>query len=110
MNNENLISIQEFCQIYEVEIIFLDQLSESGLIEIVQFDQGSFIIRDQIPELEKYIVFHKDLDINLAGIEVIQYLLPKMEAQEKEIRELKSIIQFYKNWAPRPHIDWNENE
>jgi hypothetical protein len=41
-------------------------------------------------KLEKFVRLHYDLDINLEGIETINYLLEKIEKMQKEILELRN--------------------
>jgi hypothetical protein len=41
-------------------------------------------------KLEKFVRLHYDLDINLEGIETINYLLEKIEKMQREILELRN--------------------
>jgi hypothetical protein len=41
-------------------------------------------------KLEKFVRLHYDLDINLEGIETINYLLERIEEMQKEIVNLRN--------------------
>jgi hypothetical protein len=95
MENEGMIAAQEFCMSHNVEISFLNSLSESGLLETTIIEETTFISQDQLPELEKLVRFHYDLDINLEGIEAIHYLLQQMKDMQEEIRSVKRRLSLY---------------
>jgi hypothetical protein len=108
MNNENLISLKDFCHVFPVENSLLDHLFESGLIDLVIEDKELFLIRDQIPDLERFIQLYSELEINFPGLEVISHLLPQMLKMMDEIQELKSQVKFYQNWGINPDQNWKE--
>lgn len=110
MKNENLVPVLEFCQINEVENGLVNHLYSSGIIHLVKENQEYYILKEEIPFVEKWVSFHKELDINIPGLEVISYLLPRMEAQLQEIQELKSLLHFYQNWQLKPDRDWSDLE
>jgi hypothetical protein len=83
MVNEELIAIQEFCASRNVEISFVQSLSESGLLETITIEETAFISGEQLPELDKLVRFHYDMDINLEGIETIYHLVATNENDAK---------------------------
>jgi len=95
MENDQLIAIDAFCTYYEVEYSFVESLESSDLIEFVEVDQGRFLQIPQLQRIERLIRLHRDLDINLAGIEAIDNLLSRVEYQYKEIVSLKNRLRFY---------------
>ncbi|KAA0993427.1 chaperone modulator CbpM [Dyadobacter aurulentus] len=95
MENDQLIAIDAFCTYYEVEYSFVESLESSDLIEFVEVDQGRFLHIPQLQRIERLIRLHRDLDINLAGIEAIDNLLARVEYQYKEIMSLKNRLRFY---------------
>jgi len=90
MVNEELIAVHEFCASRNVDISFVKSLSESGILETITIEETAFISDEQLPELDKLVRFHYDMDINLEGIETINYLLEKIEAMQEEILKLKN--------------------
>lgn len=95
MRNEEMVAAQEFCISHNVEISFLNSLSESGLLETTTIEETIFISQDQLPELEKMVRFHYDMDINLEGIEAIHHLLQQMKTMQDEIRSIRNRLSLY---------------
>jgi chaperone modulatory protein CbpM len=86
---ENLITVSEFCTCYDIDDTFLSSLHEAGLIEVVILEEQRFIHHDQLPQLEKFVHFHYELDINVPGIEAIDNLLKKVESMQAELAVLR---------------------
>lgn len=95
MTNEEMVAAREFCISHNVEISFLNSLSESGLLEITTIEETSFISQDQLPGLEKMVRFHYDMDINLEGIETIHHLLQQIKDMQDEIKTIKNRLCLY---------------
>jgi chaperone modulatory protein CbpM len=90
MEQEELIPVNDFCMYHNIEYSFINSLESSGLISVMSVQQSAFIPVDEMPKLEKFVRLHYDLDINLEGIETINYLLEKIEAMQEEILKLKN--------------------
>jgi len=95
MAKEELIAIHEFCASHNVEISFVNSLSESGLLETTTVKETAFISYDQLPELEKLVRLHYDMDINLEGIETIHHLLQQIKTLQDEMKTLRSRLSLY---------------
>ena len=95
MGEEELIAIEKFCAFHNVEITFISTLKENGLIDVITIDDDDFIKMDQLGLLEKIVRFHYDLEINLQGIETINYLLQRLETMQEEVISLKNRLSFY---------------
>ena len=89
------IAAEVFCFNHKIDYQFIEQLHQHGLIEITEESEMIYIPEDQLPELEKMVRLHFDMDINLEGIETIHYLLQRMEALQKEITALRNRLHFY---------------
>lgn len=85
----DLITVTEYCVKYDIEPSFINSLEESGIIILTNIDQERFIQIEQLPEMDRYIHFHYDLQINIEGIDAIRHLLGKVNAMQDEIRLLK---------------------
>jgi chaperone modulatory protein CbpM len=90
MEQEELIPVKDFCIHHNIEYSFISSLENSGLISIRSVRRSSFIHVDEMHKLEKFVRLHYDLDINLEGIETINYLLERIEKMQKEIANLKN--------------------
>ena len=95
METEYLIAVDEFCASHNIEISFISSLHESGLIEITTIKNSVFIEADQLRQLEKYVRLYYDLDINVEGIETIDYLLHQINSMQDEIISLRNRLRLY---------------
>ena len=95
MNEQHLIQAQTICTLYDIEISFVDALNRMGLIKIVIVEHDQFIHQDQIGDLEKIIRLHKELNVNLEGIDVVFNLLAKERELRNELTVLKNRIRLY---------------
>jgi len=95
MQGKKLIAVDEFCAHHNIEASFVRLLHQSALIEITTVEEAVFIDAEQLPQLEKYICFHYDLDINLEGIETITHLLQRIGAMQDEITNLGNRLRLY---------------
>ena len=92
MKQEDLVPAKDFCINHNIEYSFITSLQNSGLISVTSIKKSSFIHADEMHKLEKFVRLHYDLDINIEGIETINYLLEKIEEMQKEIVQLKNKI------------------
>lgn len=90
MEQKELIPAKDFCVHHNIEYSFISSLKDSGLINITSVKRSSFIHIDDLYKLEKFVHLHYDLDINIEGIETINYLLEKIDGMQKEILSLKN--------------------
>lgn len=95
MEKESLISIQQVCTHYNIEVSFFDALQEYGFIEIITVEEVQFIQVEKIKEVEKIWHMHDELEINLPGIEAITHLLQQMESMREELNRLKNSLSRY---------------
>jgi hypothetical protein len=57
---------------------------------MITIEETSYIHKKQLPDLEKIIRFHSELDINIEGIETITHLLNRINELQNEITILKT--------------------
>ena len=98
METQNLISIQRFCEHYNIPVKFINELKEYELIEIIVTDSQDYIRITEINEVEKMIRLHYDLNINLEGVDVIYNLLNQVDSLKKEITDLENKLLFYEHF------------
>ena len=92
MEQEELIPAKDFCIHNNIEYSFISSLENSGLISVISVKRSSFIHVGEMHKLEKFVRLHYDLDINIEGIETINYLLERIEEMQKEIVNLRNKI------------------
>ena len=101
MKTKYLIAIDEICANHNIDVSFISSLQQIGLIEITTIENAGFIAADQLLELEKYVRFYYELDINLEGIETVTHLLQKINNLQHEIGTLTNRLQLYET-------EWND--
>lgn len=94
-----LITITEYCIHHHTEVSFIDALEQSGLIHIVQQEEERYIDYDQLEQLESYTRLYHDLDINVAGIETVHYLLQKIRNLQQQVHRLEERLAQYEPGA-----------
>ncbi len=92
---EDLIPQEICCSQYNIEVSFIRQLNEYGLIDIITKERESFIHSNQLNELERFIRLHYDLDINMEGLDAIAHLLTKVKGLQDEISSLRTRLQIF---------------
>jgi hypothetical protein len=97
METDNLIAVDEFCSSHDIEIAFISSLRETGLIEITRIEEAEFLDAEQLRELEKYIRFYYELNINLEGIDSIRHLLRRVNEMRDEIIMLRNRLILYED-------------
>lgn len=97
MKKENLIAIDQLCTHYHVERSFFNGLMEFNLVEITTIEQTHYLHVDSLNELERIIRLHKDLYINLEGIDSVLHLLKKIDVLQSELSMIKNRLDIYEN-------------
>ena len=97
MSFENFIPVHTLTTQYQVELSFFSNLSEMGLIEIKTIEESQYIHENHIFEIEKILRIHRDLDINIEGIDIVFNLLQKIDVLQNELILIKNRLQLYEN-------------
>jgi hypothetical protein len=95
MQTEYLVKVDEFCASHNIEISFISSLQQNGLIEITTIKDSGFIDLSQLRQLEKIVRLYYEMDINLEGIETINFLLQRINSMQDEIIVLKNKLRLY---------------
>lgn len=93
METSNLLAVTQFCEVYNIELGFVNSLHEYGLIEVVTLEEVKYVHHEHLRDLERLIRLHYDLEINMEGIDVIAHLLKKVEAMQEELKQLRNNFQ-----------------
>ncbi|MEQ8471901.1 MAG: chaperone modulator CbpM [Marinoscillum sp.] len=97
MNIVEYIAISKLSGCYQVDLTFFSQLDELGLIELHTIDQVLYVHQDKINDLERMLRLHRELEINLEGIDTIFNLLKKIDDLQSELTTLKNKLRFYED-------------
>ena len=97
MSSEELIPAGEFCTFHHVELSFLQNLHDSGLIILTIRNGAFFLDSDQLPAVEKFARWHYELSINPEGIEALSHLLDRVDRLMQENSRLRSSLRGYES-------------
>lgn len=97
MKREHLITASEFCSGHNIEMTFLYNLDENGLIRLERSENNVLIEEEQLSNLERIVRLYYDLGINFEGIETIIDLLERTENLQEEINTLKNRLRLYED-------------
>ncbi|WP_294083618.1 MULTISPECIES: chaperone modulator CbpM [unclassified Proteiniphilum] len=92
----NRLLYSECLRIYEIEESFIESLSDVGLIHVIDQDDNRFIEYDDLSDLEQFIRWHYEMDINVPGIDALRNMLERVRSLQSQIERLHSELQFYK--------------
>ena len=92
MENNETIAAEECCSYYNIELSFVQLLDEHGLINLSRADDKVFISHDELPNLEKYMHLHYELNINLEGLEAISHLLERIRDLQRQMVLLQNKV------------------
>ncbi len=95
--SEKKITYRECLQIYQVEETFLDELQSSGLIQIVIEEDDRYIEYDYLEEIEQFVRWHYELEINMEGIEALHHMLQQVRNLQSDVEQLRGELKFYKS-------------
>ena len=93
----NRLLYSECLRIYEVEESFIESLQEVGLIQVIDQDEDRFVAYDDLSDLEQFIRWYYEKDINVGGIDALHNMLQRVRSLQSEIAQLRHELQFYKS-------------
>ena len=91
------ITYRQCVQIYQVEETFLDALHSSGLIEVVMEEEDRYIEYDYLQEIEQFVRWYYELEINIEGIEALHHMLQQVHELQSDVEKLRNELKFYKS-------------
>lgn len=95
MTTRKYILVTHFSEKSKIDGEFIHKLHEYGLIKVEKKENESFILEEDIAEIEKLFRLHRDLDINYEGLDVIRQMLNRMQEMEKKLHQLRNRLRLY---------------
>ncbi len=95
MARQDYILVKTLCVQYKVEVTFFKELDSIGLLEIETLENDEVIPEEKLADVEKMIRLHRELNVNIEGIDIIFNLLQKEIELKNEVQELKNRLRFY---------------
>ena len=97
MDTEKYIPVLHLCDLYHIEISFFKELNEEGLIEMVSRQNSMYVHEDKLYKVERIIRIHRELNINIEGIDVVLNLLEKVDKLQNEVYSMQSRLRLYED-------------
>ena len=95
MATTEMILIQQICTYHDIEFTFIHKLNELGLIEIYTVEDYKYIHEEQLKDVEKMIRMHRELNINIEGIDAIYNLQQRIDQLEQELMQTKNKLKAF---------------
>ena len=95
MRTKDLILLEQFCELHNIEFSFISSLQEFGLIEIVMIEDNKYLSHEQLNDVEKMMRLHYELDINMEGIDAISNLLQRIDLLQQELLVTKNRLRLF---------------
>ena len=95
MREKEYIALETICLYHEVSDVFVMALFDSSLIDIVEMQQTKYIYQDQLSQLEKFIRWHNELQMDTEAIAVVNDLVERINTMQEEMDVLKKQLSLY---------------
>ena len=95
MAKTELILIQQICNCHDIEFTFINDLNKLDLIEIHTIEDDKYIHENQLKDVEKMIRMHRELNINLEGIDAIYNLQQRIDQLEQELTQTRNKLKAF---------------
>ncbi len=89
------ISAALYCQTHCIEIEFIQHLSDSGLLRVERQNEEKMLLIDELEKADKFRRLYYDLDVNVAGLAVIDHLLEQVQTLQQQVTALRRQMNFY---------------
>lgn len=97
MDNENYVQVLHLCNLYHTEITFFTDLDDKGLIEIVNLEDDLYVHQDKLHQVDRIIRIHRELNVNIEGVDVVMNLLEKVDKLQIELQRMQSRLSLYED-------------
>ena len=67
------------------------------MIEIEVEENDKYIPFDYLHEIEQFVRWHYELEINMEGIEALHHMLQQVRDLQSDIEQLRAELKFYKS-------------
>jgi|SRR6476660_4697879 MerR family transcriptional regulator/heat shock protein HspR len=84
----NFVRLEEVCVRLSIDDTLLREVCDEGLVEITVVDNDRVISPEDAERLRLITVLVRDMDVNLAGVEVILHLREDLRARQRQFDEV----------------------
>ena len=97
MDTEKYIPVLHLCDLYQLGVFFFKELNEEGLIELISRQNSMYLHEEKLYKVERIIRIHRELNVNIQGIDVVLNLLEKVDALQNEMNSIQSRLRLYED-------------
>ncbi|MGB5323582.1 chaperone modulator CbpM [Lutimonas sp.] len=97
MDTQKYIPVRHLCDLYHTEVSFFRELDEKGLVEIISLENSLYVHKDKLYEVERIIRIHRELNVNIEGVDVVLNLLEKLDQLQNEVLRIQSRLRLYED-------------
>ncbi len=97
MTADKYIPVLRLCDSFQIEVSFFKELNELGLIEVVSKKNDLYLHEDKLYRVERIIRIHRELNVNIEGIDVVLNLLEKVDKLQSDINNMQSRLRLYED-------------
>ncbi len=95
MEQQEWIPADTICTYYQVDVSLIRTIGDYGLIEVNSADNRLSVPVSGLGELERILRMHRELDINMEGIEAISHMLHRLKELQQEVGILRHKLSVY---------------
>ena len=95
MESKNMVQVEEFCTHCNIEFSFIHSLEEFELIQVIEVQGNKYLTGDQLNKIEKMAALHRELNINLEGIDVVFHLLEQIEDLQQALTTVENKLRRF---------------
>jgi len=95
MKEQDLIPINFLCEQYRLELSFFEEMGEIGLIEFEVYKGSKHLHQDALLLVEKILRIHRELHVNLEGVDVVMNMLQRQEQLKQELVRVQNRLRRY---------------
>ncbi|MDO5655472.1 MAG: chaperone modulator CbpM [Flavobacteriaceae bacterium] len=89
------IKITEYCDKEKVDISFLLELAQEGILHIERVEEIDYLNREDLRNIEMFSRWHYDLGVNTEGIDAMRHMLQRIREMQNEIQILQRKLDFF---------------
>jgi len=97
MKEQDLIPIGTLCEQYRLKLSFFEEMGEIGLIELTVYKGGKHLHQDSLHQVEKILRIHRELRVNLEGVDVVMNILQRQEQLRQELLRVQNRLRRYED-------------
>ncbi len=97
MKEQDLIPLGTLCEQYRLELSFFEEMGEIGLIEFTLHKGNKHLRQDTLHQVEKILRIHRELHVNLEGVDVVMNILQRQEQLREELLRVQNRLRRYED-------------